>query len=206
MERRFAQIISHFFHPIGMPTLAIILLLNVDTYLSYTITLPGKLAIYSITFINTGLLPALLAWIQYRQGFIKNLNLASQQERIFPILITSIFYFFCFYVLQKNNIPNPVVFSILGAAMAVALAFLINFFLKISIHSISAGGILGMLLGISEGLTVELTGVLFVCILIAGLVGFARLKLNRHRPVEVYAGFFLGFLCVYGSLLFGLGA
>jgi hypothetical protein len=30
-------------------------------------------------------------------------------------------------------------------------------------------------------------------ILISGIAGFARLKLEEHRPSEIYAGYLLGF-------------
>lgn len=187
-----------------MPALGIFILLNLDSYLSFTITPPGKLAVYSIVLINTGIVPALLAFFQYRFGIIKSLKLEDRKERIVPFFIASFFYFFCFYILKKNNLPPPVYILMMGAAISVSAAFIINFFWKISIHSIGVGGITGMLFGVSFRMNVELIPVLFIFILVAGIVGFARLKLNSHTHQQVYAGFFLGFFCLFLALVLGI--
>lgn len=204
METRIARIISYVFHPLLMPTLSIFLLLNLNTYLNYTITFSGKLAVYSIVFINTGLVPAFLAYFQYRLGLVKSLRMEERRERISPFIISSFFYFFCFYILRKNNLPPPVYIPMLGAAIAVSAALIINFFWKISIHSIGAGGITGMLFGISQKMSVELLPLFLFVILVSGMIGFARLKLNAHDQKQVYAGFFLGFFCLWGVLESGM--
>jgi membrane-associated phospholipid phosphatase len=54
-----------------------------------------------------------------------------------------------------------------------------------------------MILGISERLTLDLNTMLMVLFVVAGLVGYARLRLNAHNPLQVYAGFLVGM----GSLL-----
>ena len=199
METRIAKIISYIFHPLFMPTLGIFILLNLETYLKYTIVPSGKIAIYSIVFINTGIVPAILAFFQYRFKFIKTLQMESKEERIFPFLATIFFYFFCFYILKKNNLPAPVYMLMFGAAVLVSVVFLINFFWKISVHATGAGGIIGMLWGISQKLNLEIMPVIFLFILFGGFIGFARLKLNAHNPSQIYAGFLLGF---FSLLLF----
>lgn len=187
-----------------MPTLGIFLLLNLDTYLTYTITPGGKLAIYSIVLINTGLVPVILAYFQYRFRLIKSLKMEDRRERISSFFMSSLFYFFCYYILRKNNLPAPVYLPVLGAAISVTAAFLINLFWKISIHSVGAGGIIGMLFGISQKMNVELIPLLFIFIISAGMVGFARLKLNSHNPSQVYAGFIVGFFCLWIPLELGI--
>lgn len=204
MEIRIAKIISYLFHPLLMPAVGIFLLFNAGTYLSYTISGPGKLAIYSIVIINTAVVPALLTWFQYRFGMIKSLKMAERKERSLPFFITAFFYFFCFYILKKNNISSAVCYPMLGAACSVAVAFIINFFWKISIHAIGIGGIIGMLTGISQKINAEVLSFLFLSIFTAGIIGFARLKLNAHSPVQVYAGYIVGFCCVWGALGWGI--
>lgn len=83
----------------------------------------------------------------------------------------------------------------------MAIAWFINFFWKISVHSIGVGGINGLLIGISRIMEAEITPLLFLSVLIAGLVGFARLKLNAHNYSQVYTGFLLGFFTILGTLM-----
>lgn len=187
-----------------MPTLGVFLLLNLDTYLSFTITPTGKLAVYSLVFINTGLVPGILAYLQYRFGLIQTLSMENRKDRNPAFFITSFFYFFCYYILQKNNLPAPVCTLMLGAAISVLTALIINFFWKISIHSIGIGGIIGMLLGVSITMYVEIIPFLMISVFAAGLVGFARLKLNAHTPLQVYSGLLLGIICLFAALLIGI--
>jgi membrane-associated phospholipid phosphatase len=62
---------------------------------------------------------------------------------------------------------------------------------------IGIGGLIGMMIGISERLTLDLNITLMLLFVIAGLVGFSRLSLNAHNSLQVYAGFLVGM----GSLL-----
>ncbi len=192
METRIANFISIVFHPMLMPTLGVIILLNLDTYLSHTITPSGKFAVYSIVLINTGIVPALLVWLHLRFQLVKSLKLASRKERTLPFILTMFFYFFCYFILKRNHLPVPVYTLQLGASISVLLAILINFFWKISIHTVGMGGLAGMLLGISQKMNIEIISILLPFILMGGLVGFARLKLNAHTPLQVYSGFLLG--------------
>ena len=57
---------------------------------------------------------------------------------------------------------------------------------------IGVGGLVGMMLGMSERLTMDLNTLLILLFVIAGLVGFSRLKLNAHNPFQVYLGFVVG--------------
>jgi len=40
-------------------------------------------------------------------------------------------------------------------------------------------------------------GLIAVTILVSGLIGFARLKLQAHTPAQIYAGFILGFFTIF---------
>jgi hypothetical protein len=54
------------------------------------------------------------------------------------------------------------------------------------------GGVTGTFLGITVRYTLNMQFLIVAAILIAGLVGYARLKLNSHKSSEVYAGFLMG--------------
>ena len=81
--------------------------------------------------------------------------------------------------------------------LASILAFVINLKWKISAHMIGMGGLIGVIIGVSERLTLDLNATLIVLFVMAGFVGFSRLRLNAHNPFQVYLGFLVGM----GSLL-----
>ena len=54
------------------------------------------------------------------------------------------------------------------------------------------GGICGMLIAVAWVLKMDTTSWLIVFVLISGLVGFSRLKLNAHSIKEIAGGFAIG--------------
>jgi len=72
------------------------------------------------------------------------------------------------------------------------LLLLINFEFKISAHMAGIGGVTGLLTGIGIRMNIDMTFLIIIAIAIAGLIGFARLKQNAHKPPEVYLGFLTG--------------
>jgi hypothetical protein len=68
---------------------------------------------------------------------------------------------------------------------------------------VGLGGLLGALISVSYLIQFDMTLFYIPVILIAGMVGAARLSLNEHRPSQIYAGFLLG-LFVQTALFFGL--
>ena len=68
---------------------------------------------------------------------------------------------------------------------------------------VGIGGLLGFLISISYLTKYDMTVFYIIVIVVAGLVGFARLKLEEHKPSQIYLGFLLG-LFVQTILFFGL--
>jgi len=67
---------------------------------------------------------------------------------------------------------------------------------------VGIGGIAGALTGISFRLNVDFVLLISALILLAGLIGYARLKLMSHRPIQIYTGYILGFMFMVGIYLF----
>lgn len=88
----------------------------------------------------------------------------------------------------------------LGATLSVTLAVMINLFWKVSIHLIGIGGIIGTLLALSQLLFVDVKIPIIISIIIAGVIGSARLTVGEHTPAQIYSGVFIGFLCEFGML------
>ena len=194
METRIAKIISYLFHPLLMPTYGFLIIFFTNNYISTFTSAPIKLVIISITFIFTFVLPTVNALILLKMGRIKNLEMETLNERIIPYTSTVLYYFALFYLFYNAEFPNIFKILILGAAISILLTIFISFKWKISAHTIGIGGIAGAALGIVYRLNLDMRSVLMLVVLFAGVVGYARLKLNAHTPAQVYFGFALGFL------------
>ena len=203
MQTKIAKIISCLFHPLLMPTYAFMLLFSIKAYFSLIIPAEGKLRILLLIFIVTFIFPVMVILFFKSRNLIKSLYQLSKQERKFPYITTIVFYFLAYYLLKNVQISPIFHFFTFGATIISLVAFLINFFWKISIHMIAIGGVIGMLLGLSFTGIIESPLIVTVAIFIAGLTGFARLQLKANNQLQVYAGFFLGVLgMIYLSFYF----
>lgn len=210
MEERIAKTISYLFHPLIMPTIGIVLILHTNTYIAYVTSDPTKWFTTLIVFMSTFMLPALMAAYLLYAGLISSLHMPSAKERILPFLLTAIIYYLSYYFIRELpnrfnefSLPSVIYLMMLGSTFAVIMALIINFTWKISVHMIGIGGLVGTLLGVSLKYSVDLKIILCTTIIVAGLVGFARLKLKAHGLAQVYAGFFVGIFC---ELVFILSA
>ena len=197
MNRRLAQIISVLFHPVLMPTYSLLIIFRQNTYFSYTIVPASKIALFAIIILNTFLLPVLISYILVQRGWIKSFEMQKREERILPYFTNFVLMLCSSYLIYKLPLPRVFFQLTLGAAVAIAVAIIINIKWKISIHMIGIGALIGCFFGLSTFLLVDMRMIIILCLIIAGLIGVARLTLGAHRPSQIYAGFFMGFICEY---------
>ena len=173
-----------------------------DNFISTFISTERKYIILSIIFLFTFLLPSINAFILLKMGRIKSLEMESIQERVVPYSSTAMYYFALYYLFYIREFPSIFKIVILGAGISIFLTFIINFKWKISAHTVGIGGIAGAALGIMYRLQLDMELAFIAILFFAGIVGYARLKLNAHTPAQVYTGFVLGFLLELGLMLF----
>lgn len=202
MEEKIAKILSVLFHPMLIPTYALLLLFSLNSYIAFCITFAGKMTILGLIFSITFLMPVMFFLILKRRGLIQSVQMESKQERIFPFLITAIFYYAAYFMLKKLELPPVYYLVILGAALLVIVCLIINLWWKISIHLTSIGGILGAFIGISITMNIEMNLIICALVLVSGLLGASRLILKAHTQAQVYVGFLSGFISML--LLFSL--
>jgi membrane-associated phospholipid phosphatase len=197
--KTFATLISALFHPLMILTYGLVLALSF-TYLSvYPLSL--RTTILAFTFLSTSLLPSLLIALLIRANVVSNAELTHRNERFIPYLIFILSYLICLFYLYRMRMPIWLLATIVAACCSLLLALAINFFWKISAHSIAIGSLLGAVSALSSILHTDVTPALSPLILIAGLVLSSRLYLNRHTPAQVYAGFLFGFVSLFSILL-----
>ncbi len=142
-------------------------------------------------------MPVLSALLIYKRGMIKSMMMDEQTERVFPFFFAAVYFFVCFYFLRKLPVPTFINYIVLGAAVSVLLAWGINFFWKISIHMIGAGGFTGTVYALSFLIYGQFTSVIILAFIVSGLIGSSRMALSSHSNAQLYAGFLLGFFCEY---------
>ena len=192
MEKKFAKLISILFHPLLMPSYALLLLFSTDYYFVLILPLQYKYLILSFVFITTFVLPSIMMIILLKAQMINSLQMESRKERILPLFIVSGFFFATFYFLR--DAPQSSIFNLfmLGSTILVLLSLLINYVTKISVHMVALGGVFGTFTGMALTFNQDIKYLIFLIILVAGFTGFARLKLYSHSPAQVYLGFLLG--------------
>ena len=192
-------------HPLLMATyLCLLFFFGVqNTVYDYLTPFETKWRISVIVFLFSFIFPVLNIYILVKLKRIPDIILSNQHDRTFPYFITALFYFGLFYLLMDINIWNSVKLFIIGGGVAILFSTLINLKYKISAHMVGLGGVLGVLISVSWLIKFDMTPYYIITIIIAGIVAFARLLLNEHKPAQLYLGFFLG-LIVQTGLFFGL--
>lgn len=192
MEERIAKMFTIVFHPLFVPFYMLLILLNVNTFFAMMIPVKAKLLLSGLVFLTTILLPLLIVFLLYRLKLVKSFYLQSREERIYPLLTVAVFYYITYYLLKSFPISFIFSYYMLGSTFLTILAMIISFYRKISLHMIGIGGMLGLLMGLSLNLNLDLTWFVISAIILGGFLGFARIQSNSHKPSEIYSGFLVG--------------
>jgi hypothetical protein len=149
-----------------------------------------------VVWLTTFAIPALSLGLLKYTGNISSLKLQNRKERLLPFFYITIFYGFAAYYFSRQMLVTEITSGIfILTAIMILAAAIITFFWKISVHSLSMGGVVGLLFVITAMLPDSpVNYLLFASILISGFVLSARLKLQAHTPAQVYMGFVLGLL------------
>jgi len=192
----------------------LIILSLVDPYSFGHSNLISNKGFILIVFVSTFFIPMVAVLMMKALDMIESIQLKDRQERIGPYIITGIFYLWLFINLRQNpNVPESFKFCLLGATIGLFLAFLINLFSKISMHTTGMGGLLAMsiltVFNFSKstfwlptfGGAVELNSkmIIFFVLVVAGLVGTSRLLLKAHEPQDVYGGYLIGMIAQFAA-------
>ncbi len=201
MEKNLAKLLSIIFHPLLFPTIGILVLLNSGTVLEY-LPFQAKKVIFLIVLVSTFVLPLTFVPFFIFQKIIKDVQMDNHRERLIPLFVTSILYFFSYYLLIRLGAPITISKFILTAGISVFALFLFTIKWKISAHMIGIGGLTGAIIAFSFMLNVNLEIFIIISIVLSGLLGYSRLKLSSHKQFEIYTGWITGFTLSFIILLF----
>ncbi|MDR2810363.1 MAG: phosphatase PAP2 family protein [Tannerellaceae bacterium] len=193
----FANIISILFHPLLMVTYGMLMALSF-TYLNiYPLVL--KLHLIGGVFLGTVVVPGTIILLMVKNGMADDMELTNRHKRMMPYLLFIASNMTCLFYLFKMQLPFWMLSMFMGVCVALFAALCINFVWKISIHTLGVGGLLGAVTGIARAQTANPYWLFIAVLIVAGLVGTSRIILNKHTPMQVYAGFLLGLICTFAS-------
>lgn len=196
-----SRTISFALHPLIVPTLAVIFMLFGHTVMS-GISLGAKWFFVGIVALNTLVFPMLGVGLLRSLRVIPDLSLSEPRHRMIPMIIVALSYVSCAVMFSDVMMAFLIRRFLFAALGCVLLCMIVTPFWKISLHMTSIGGLLAMLFLINLSGFGQFAGLLLLFILLAGLLGSARLWLGYHNIWQVAAGVCGGFLITSGAILF----
>jgi hypothetical protein len=198
--RTVAQVFSYLSHPLFVPGIVAAFILLKHPLFTLLLEPSIRVRLLAMVLLNTILFPLLIAFLLWRLGFTKSLQLETQKERIFPLIINIIFYFWAWNVSRNlEAVPVPLVQWLLGVFLCGCAAMFTNIYMKISLHTISMGGmvVFGFMMMLTDSFWPN--WMLTAMLLLAGATGTARLICEAHEPGEIYAGYLAGGICMLAA-------
>ena len=192
---RVARITSIVFTPFSIPFLAFLVLF----LFSYLRIMPilYKGIVLGIVYCFTILTPTITIFLFRKINGFARQELSERKKRYVPILLTIISYVFCLLMMRKLNIPWYMTGIIFVSLVISIICILVNLKWKLSEHMAGMGGIIGGLVSVSALFSYNPVVWLCLFILIAGILGSARIVLGHHTLGEVLSGFVVGLVCSF---------
>ncbi len=195
-----ARLVSMLFTPFYLPLFGVIILFT----LSHLALLPieYRLQVVALIYLFTILLPTwLIHFYRQHQGWTL-IELGHRERRVVPYIISILCYLSCVWILTWLNVFHFVSSIVMTALMVQIVCAIINVWWKVSTHSAAIGGMGGALLVFAEIFTFNPIWWFSLTLLVAGLLGSARIILRQHSLGQVVAGFGVGFVCAIIGIIY----
>ena len=190
---RVARMVSAVFTPFSIPFLAF-LILFLFSYLSI-MPIQYKLIVLGIVYCFTIMIPVLAIFIFKKINGFSAQELGERKKRYVPFFLTITSYVFCLLMMNRLNIPWYMSGIILAALIMMVICIVVNLKWTLSEHMAGAGAVIGGLVAFSALFGYNPVWWLCLFILVAGVLGTARIILGHHTLGEVMGGFAVGFIC-----------
>lgn len=192
-----AQLVSDVLSPILVPTYATALAMWVTPLRS--VPEGTRWLVIAMVFIITGLIPLLSIAVMIKLGLVSDRAISHRNQRYVPMTVAAVCYVGASLFISAIGAPMWMRMFFYGAAAATFIDLIITCKWKISAHTTSMGGLVGMMFwfAVSGLADVNVMIMLSLGIILAGLMCTARLLLKRHTLAQVLAGLLLGFACCF---------
>lgn len=197
---RFVTSVSHILSWVLVPLLMPVYGLMLAFGLSILEVAPMGMRL-GFTLIVAGinvLIPMLLVVLLKKLGLVDDLGLNGRKERLIPYIISIVALVVTAIFMYYRGAPHWLVWFFGGGAVGGFVNMLINFRWKISAHAAGIAGVAALLVRIARDGNPHpsVLGWLIAVVILAGLLGSARVWLGRHTVWQVLAGFAVGFTSV----------
>lgn len=188
---RFYELISIILHPLGIPTLCVLIYF---TFISNNSSENSQVSTLGLVFMLTYVIPLLLLIVLKRTGQVKNLQFPTIKERRFSVLLMIALFCILAKVLIRSSETRALGILFYGASLSLLTVYLLfSIRIKSSLHLLSMGNTVGFFLIFNHLRNPVLLPMIVILLLLSGLLASARLRSGAHTLVEVLVGFFLGF-------------
>ena len=194
---RLAHITSYLLHPIFILLYNSLLLMCLKPHWFGIHHVKEAGLLILLVLIYTIIIPIIGILLLRFIGLIKTIHLEDKMDRIAPL---------------NPDMPKAFLSLILGSIISLCLAFVINNWLKVSLHTIAIGGLICFWLIIryyfctddimyfrfkeTEVSRFHIHQLLGISLILGGWIGTSRLYLKAHTSEEVYLGYVIGIISI----------
>lgn len=151
-------------------------------------------------FIFSVISPVIATIALISLGLVNNIYLKNKRERIFPLIITVLCYYLCYYFV-KITIGSVLQNFFVGVIICTFAALIVSTKWKISNHLIGIGGLVGFLLAINFRYLININFELAILLILSGILLSVRVYLQEHSFGQVIVGFFVGLFIILGIMV-----
>jgi len=211
---KLAHFISWVFNPLTLPIYALMMVMYIpsdhqffEPYCIYLIPDESKIAILKMFIFFGVAAPGVVFYWMYKNNQIESIEMNTQKERRLPIIFMFIFctmlYLLILFFSGKSSILPSYIFSLpLSGAIVAAVFYFLNRWKKVSLHSASAGIMVGFIFAFILHHSAFQMWMLSLTFLISGLIMTTRLYLKKHSLNEVVIGWVLGTFITFTTVYF----
>jgi hypothetical protein len=157
--------------------------------------------VFLVMAVCTFIFPLIIIGLMKSSKMITSAHMPTKEERRWPLLFGTFFFFMAYMLLKqatdKFSGTDGVKYVAIGGIATLTICTIVNLLYKLSIHMAAVGGVTGMMVAFAPKAEINMLYILPVMVFIAGLVGFARLRLSAHSSGQVAAGYVTGFFSQY---------
>ncbi len=192
--------VTYIFHPLLMPTLGLLLMLNSGTYLSL-LNSDAKQAILFVMALGTLVFPLMMIPIFHYRHLITEIRELPREEQMVPKLVILILYIITFVYFVRLPLSKVIHSYVLSVAITLLLLLLVQLKFNICMHSAALGGLAGLLMAMFILYQAPLQGVFILTLLAGGITATARIAQGSVTGAGVYSGYLTGFVVVLTTML-----
>lgn len=195
------------FHPLLLPTLVCLVVFYLVPIPPLWIPEKAKAVMLLLVFVMTFVAPNLGILLYYFFGTVKSLQMHSREDRFYPFIFTTCLYAIITYLFAtaKSEIfqfVQVLVWFLGGVTITLLVVSVVTFYWKISAHSAGIAGVLGFWFALAYRYQeAYLLYPVLATLLLAGFLLTCRLYLNAHTLAQIGAGFGVGFVINFCTVL-----